>query len=79
LVSYLLLLAIAPLIFGMFRTIFLVVPGVSLAPLLVAVPCHFTVFGIGLQFLAVILGPTPALAFGFTAYDLLGTVTGRLK
>jgi len=79
LVSQLLLLAIAPLIFGMFRTIFLVVPGVSLAPLFVAVPCHLTVFGIDLQFLAVILGPPPALAFGLTAYDLLRTVTGRLK
>ena len=74
-----LLLTIALVIFGMLRTIVLVVCEMSLAPLLLAVACHLAVLGIGLQFFAVILAATPALAFRFTANGLLGPLNGRLK
>src|SRR5262249_28599075 len=78
-VPQLLLLAIAPVIFGMLRTMVLVISKMSLAPVLLAVACHLPVFGIGRQFFPVILAAAPALAFRFTANGLLRPVNGRLK
>jgi hypothetical protein len=75
----LLLLTIVLVIFAMLGTIVSVLSGMSLSPLLLAVPCHLAVFGIDLQFFTVILAATPGLAFGFTANRSLRQVSGRLK
>ena len=63
----------------MLRAIFLVVSGMSLAPFLLAVACDLPVFGISLQFLAVILGAALTLTRRLAADKLLRTIDRRQK
>lgn len=64
-------------VLGMLLTILFAVAGMRLAPLLPAVADHLRVLGIRPEFLAVIIGPSPALALRPTANTLLRAINGK--
>jgi hypothetical protein len=75
--------ALAPAIpldvLGMTLAVLFAVAGMRLAPLLPAVADNLRVLRIRLEFLAVIIGPSPALALRSAANALLRTINGKLE